>query len=193
MCTKGERMEQRQPTYAQTLSQGPVMRGSVTRPFGVTLVGILLLVQGLLLVVLAAAALFRNATVNSGRLGPLQAIDFARVTVTDPFSAVLVGALGVFIVLSGVGVLRMLPWAWLAAMALQGWTLAVFLLDYFSGGQSSYPSVLLSVVIVFYLNSRTVRHTFDRIRPQVSDADTAPHMLFSAGADEQHLDQEPPP
>jgi hypothetical protein len=111
--------------------------------------------------------------------------------VTDTFSAVLVGALGVFIALSGVGVLRMLLWAWLAAMALQGWTLAVFLLDYFSGGQRSYPSVLLSVIIVFYLNSRTVRRAFEHIRPRVSDVETVPPTLTYAGADEQRLDQEP--
>ncbi len=192
MSPKGERMGS-QPAGALTTPQGTAKRAAMKRPFGVTLVGVLLLVQGLFLMVLASAAIFLNATLHSGRLGPLLAIDFARLTVTDPFSAVLVGALGVFIALSGVGVLRMLPWAWLAAMALQGWTLAVFLLAYFTRAQSSYPSVLLSVVIVFYLNSRTVRRTFDRIRQQMPAAEVVPPVTTPAGAGDQRSDQDPVP
>lgn len=182
-----------QPAGVLTTPQGTAKRAAMKRPFGVTLVGVLLLVQGLFLMVLASAAIFLNATLHGGRLGPLLAIDFARLTVTDPFSAVLVGALGVFIALSGVGVLRMLPWAWLAAMALQGWTLAVFLLAYFTRAQSSYPSVLLSVVIVFYLNSRTVRRTFDRIRQQMPAAEVVPPVTTPAGAGDQRSDQDPVP
>jgi hypothetical protein len=192
MSPKGEHMGS-QPARAPATPQGTAKRAAMKRPFGVTLVGVLLLVQGLFLMVLASAAIFLNATLHGGRLGPLLAIDFARLTVTDPFSAVLVGALGVFIALSGVGVLRMLPWAWLAAMALQGWTLAVFLLAYFTHAQSSYPSVLLSVVIVFYLNSRTVRRTFDRIRQQMPAAEVVPPVTTPAGAGDQRSDQDPVP
>ncbi len=147
------------------------------RPFGVTIVGILLLVQGLFLVVVASAAIFLKTTLGGGLSGPLRAIDVARLTVDDLLSGIVVGALGVFIALSGVGVLRLFSWAWLAAMALQGWTLALFLLNYFLSGQSrygNYPGVLLSVVIVFYLNSRTVRHTFDLVRRRESSPAAAP-------------------
>ncbi len=169
---------------AQTTPMGRAKRVAMKRPFGVTLVGVLLLVQGLFLVVLASAAIFLKITLGGGLSGPLRAIEFTRLTVDDLLSGVVVGALGVFIALSGVGVLRLFSWAWLAAMALQGWTLALFLLDYFIGSRSSYGNysgVFLSVIIVFYLNSRTVRHTFDLVRRRESTAAAVPPALTHAG------------
>ncbi|MGZ3584777.1 MAG: hypothetical protein ACXWP6_19935 [Ktedonobacterales bacterium] len=154
------------------------------RPFGVTLVGVLQLVQGLLLVGLAAAVIFLNATLGRGRLGQALVINLAGLTLTGVLSAVLVGALGIFIMLSGIGVLRLVSWAWLAAMALQGWTLALFLFSYFIRGQSNYstyPSVILSVIIVFYLNSRTVRRTFDRVRRNETASEAEPPAITHAG------------
>jgi hypothetical protein len=71
------------------------------------------------------------------------------------------GALGLFSAAAGIGVLRLLPWAWFGAMALQGWTLATLLLNYFVRGQGGYLNMLLGVIIVFYLNTRSVRDTFD--------------------------------
>lgn len=141
------------------------------RPFGVTLVGVLLLVQGLFLMILAGAAFFLNATQGSAVPAPLLALDYTTLTITGVLSAMIVGALGIFIVLSGIGVLRLLSWAWLAAMALQGWTLALFLWSHFTRAQSDYsgyPGVFLSVVIVFYLHSRAVRSTFDLVRRRES-------------------------
>src|SRR5947209_2614444 len=123
-----------EPALAQTTPVGATARVAVKRPFGVTLVGVLQLVQGLLLVVLAAAVIFLNATLGSGRLGRVLAVNLAGLTLTGVLSAVLVGALGIFIALSGIGVLRLVSWAWLAAMALQGWTLALFLFSYFIRG-----------------------------------------------------------
>ena len=172
-----------EPARAQTTPMGTTTRVATKRPFGVTLVGVLQLVQGLLLVGFAAAAIFLNATLGSGRLGRALVVNLAGLTLTGVLSAVLVGTLGIFIVLSGIGVLRLVSWAWLAAMALQGWTLALFLFSYFIRGQSNYstyPSVLLSVIIVFYLNSRTVRRTFDRIRRRESTAGAVPSAMTDA-------------
>ncbi len=173
-----------QRTHAQTAPVGTAKRIAVKRPFGVALVGVLLLVQGLFLVVLASAVIFLKTTLGGGLSGPLLAIDVTRLTVDDLLTAVVAGALGLFIALSGVGVLRLFPWAWLVAMALQGWTLALFLLDYFIRGPNrygNYPGVFLSVVIVFYLNSRTVRHTFDLVRRRESSAPPAPPALAHTG------------
>lgn len=173
-----------QRARAQTTPVGTAKRVAVKRPFGVTLVGVLLLVQGLFLLALASAVIFLKTTLGGGLSGPLLAINVARLTVDDLLTAVVAGALGVFIALSGVGVLRVFSWAWLVAMALQGWTLALFLLDYFIRGPSgygNYPGVFLSVVIVFYLNSRTVRHTFDLVRRRESSAAAAPPALTHTG------------
>lgn len=165
---------------AQTTPMDATKSVAVKRPFGVTLVGVLQLLQGLLLVGLAAAVIFLNATLGSGRLGRMLVVNLAGLTLTGVLSAVLVGALGIFLMLSGIGVLRLVSWAWLAAMALQGWSLALFLFSYFIRGQSNYstyPSVILSVIIVFYLNSRTVRRTFDRVRRRESTTDAVPPAI----------------
>lgn len=147
-----------------TAHRGLTKTDTMKRPLGVALIGGLLLVQGLFLIASAAAATFLQVASESGDFQVPGAIDITGLTASNVLSAVLVGGLGVFIVLSGIGVLRLHPWAWLAAMALQGWTLAVFLLDYVTSGRSSYSTALLSVVIVFYLNSRTIRRTFDLAR-----------------------------
>jgi hypothetical protein len=165
---------------AQATPMGATKSVAMKRPFGVTLVGVLQLVQGLLLVGFAAAVIFLNATLGSGRLGRMLVVNLAGLTLTGVLSAVLVGALGIFIMLSGIGVLRLVSWAWLAAMALQGWTLALFLFAHFIRGQSNYstyPSVFLSVIIVFYLNSRTVRRTFDRVRRSESASEAVPPAI----------------
>lgn len=151
------------------------------RPFGVIIVGILLLIEGLFLVALGLAVIFLQAIPSARVRRQLFAFDFTRLTVADWLSAVLLAALGIFIVLSGVGVLRLRVWAWLVAMALQGWTLAIFLISYFTHGQSSYLSVILSVVIVFYLNSRTVRRTFDLIGRHTSTGAAKPPTITHAG------------
>lgn len=159
------------PATVQTTPVRTAKRPAVKRPFGVTLVGVLLLVQGLLLAVAASAIIFLSAAPDARLMSYLLGVGYARVTVTNLLATVLVGVLGLFIVLSGVGVLRLISWAWLAAMALQGWSLALFLFDYFTRVQSGYRgylSVLLSLVIVFYLNSRTVRRTFDLVRHRAS-------------------------
>lgn len=134
------------------------------RPFGVTIIGILLLVQGLFLVASASAVILLRVTPGGGHFQPPSVVDFAGLSANDGLSATLVATLGTFIMLSAVGVLRLRSWAWLAAMTLQGWTLAVFLLGDLTRGRSSYPTAIVSVVIVFYLNSRAVRQTFDVVR-----------------------------
>lgn len=168
---------------AQTTPMGATKRAAIKRPFGVTLVGVLLLVQGLLLLALAAAVIFLNVSLAGSVSGVVLTANMTRLTPAGVLSAVLVGALGIFIALSGIGVLRVVSWAWLAAMALQGWTLALFLFSYFIRGQSNYstyPSVLLSVIIVFYLNSRTVRRTFDRVRRRESASEAVSPAITHA-------------
>lgn len=150
------------------------------RPLGVTLIGALLLIQGLFLVASAAAAIFPKVASEISAFRLPDAVNFTGLTADDVLSAALVGALGLFIALSGIGVLRLYPWAWLAAMALQGWTLAVFLLDHFIRGRSSYTTALLGVVIVFYLNSRTIRRAFALARRREA-ASVGPSLGLPAG------------
>lgn len=183
MSLLGESMGS-EPARAQTTPVGSTKTVATKRPFGVTLVGALLLVQGLLLLMLAAAVIFLNVSLAGSISGVVLTASLTRLTMTGVLSAVLIGALGIFIALSGIGMLRLVSWAWLAAMALQGWTLALFLFGYFIRGQSNYstyPSVLLTLIIVFYLNSRTVRRTFDHIRRRESTAGAVPPAAMYAG------------
>lgn len=140
------------------------------RQFGVTIIGVLLLAQGLYLVALPLGVIFLKALPGADSFRPPPVFDFAGLSTSEGFPAIFIGALGVFIMASGIGVLRLRPFSWLAAMALQGWTLLIFLLGGVSRGGSSYPAVLLSVVIVFYLNSRSVRRTFDLVRDREASA-----------------------
>lgn len=149
------------------------------RPLGVTLMGVLLLVQGLFLIALALA--ITNLMISSERASEQQllVVDIATFTVSDWLLAVALGMLGIFIVISGIGVLRLRQWAWLVAMILQGWTLAVVLFDYFTRGTSSYFTMLLGVIIVFYLNSRGVRQTFDLAHTHEVTGTSAPLGMSS--------------
>jgi hypothetical protein len=151
------------------------------RPFGVTIIGVLLLAQGLYLVALPLAVIFLGALPGANSFRPPSVFDFAGLSLSEGFPAIFIGALGVFIVASGIGVLRLRPFSWLAAMALQGWTLLVFLLGGVSRGGSSYPAALLSVIIVFYLNSRSVRRTFDLVRDREASATGGEPAVSRAG------------
>jgi hypothetical protein len=134
------------------------------RPFGVTLIGILLLVQGLFIVA-QVVVLTIPRSLSLPVVGRTTiAYNLTGLTPSDWLAAAVLGTLGIVITFSGIGILRLRAWAWLAAMALQGWTLAVLLFHYVTSGRSSYATMLLGVVIVFYLNSRTVRQTFDVVR-----------------------------
>ena len=157
------------------------------RPFGVTIIGILLLVQGLFLAVPASAVIILNVTPRAGHLQPPPFLDFAGLSANDRFSATLIAALGAFILIGGVGVLRLHSWAWLAAMTLQGWTLAVFLLSELTRGRSSYLTAIISVIIVFYLNSRTVRQTFDLVRTREAAGAASPAEVHTGMVGEPEM------
>ena len=150
------------------------------RPFGVTLIGALLLVQGIVLVVEVAADVWLLVTGRSASPWLEDALTFAGLTLNEWLAAVVVGVLSILSVAVGFGFLRLRPWAWFVAMVLQGWTLATLLVGYFVHGQGNYASMLLAVVIVFYLNTRTVRETFDLARSR-SDADTTKPLSAAQG------------
>jgi hypothetical protein len=86
---------------------------------------------------------------------------------------------GVFALVSGSGILRVRPWAWLMAMILQGTILATELASY-ARGNAIYLNMAVAVVIVLYLNQRdvqrafsTAQHLADPESPRTAAADTA--------------------
>jgi hypothetical protein len=143
------------------------------RPFGVTLLGVLLLLQGLGLCAQAAAEIWLRFAPKSS-LRSVISHDVAGLMVNDWQAIVVVGLLGIFSLAAGVGLFRLHPWAWFVAMVLQGWTLATLLLSYFIAGVHNYVNMLLGSVIVFYLNTRAVHETFDRARRHAESELSAP-------------------
>jgi hypothetical protein len=141
------------------------------RPFGVTIIGALLLLQGLVLVVSVAVGVWLRITHQGDGQQTTIVIAFGGFMLYEWPAVVVGGALGVFSVAAGIGVLRLHPWAWFVAMVLQGWTLATLLVDYFIRGGGSYLNMLLAATIVFYLNTRSVRETFDLARSRVYAGD----------------------
>lgn len=72
--------------------------------------------------------------------------------------ALLIGrlVLGVFMLIAGLGLLRLKSWAWLMAMIIQGLLLALLLLEYWNG-TPLYAELLVSATLVFLLNQREVQ------------------------------------
>lgn len=73
-------------------------------------------------------------------------------------------------VLLGIGLWRLQRWAWIAAMLWAGVTMVTALLAYYRG-EPQYTSMALSVVAVFYLNSREVQGLFhpDLVSEAIAD------------------------
>ncbi|MBI3964501.1 MAG: hypothetical protein HY329_02615 [Chloroflexi bacterium] len=117
------------------------------RPFGVAVIAIaqLLRAAGLAsvagLIALAQAFTNTDMPIAPFRLGP---------------GDLLLVPLGILTV---IGLWRLRWWAWFATMIWIGVTMAVDLWWYFHGAPR-YGSMLLNVVIVFYLNQREVRRPF---------------------------------
>jgi uncharacterized membrane protein (DUF2068 family) len=133
------------------------------RTIGVTIIGWFVLLQGVVQIILSSLLL----SVIIAQWTPTPPLDRVIVVADEGRSAttgimLLSSAyitLGVFAMVSGVGMLRMRAWAWLMAMIIQGIAMTIGLFSYFQG-EPSYLEMLFSVVIVFYLNQRDIQRAF---------------------------------
>jgi hypothetical protein len=78
-----------------------------------------------------------------------------------------------------VGMMFLRPWAWVAAMTVQGLSLAAGLWSY-NRGTPDYPLMGISVMAVLYLNLREVRRPFgvDDLGLHWGDPEEEPHDLL---------------
>jgi hypothetical protein len=121
------------------------------RPRGVTIIGCLLIVEGLVLGVSVGSAIL------AGGMTPDQQV-IRSIGAVPAGGWIGVGAYAIVATLmlaGGVALLMMLPWSWTVAMLLQGYALTLNLWSYFND-HPLYLQMLIAVVIVFYLNSRDV-------------------------------------
>ncbi len=125
------------------------------RPFGVTVIVVLLLLAAV--IALPASLLGLVGTVSSeGEIAPLP--DRTTIDLIGTLAVLLV--LGVSALAAAVGLLRLQRWAWVLTMLLVGTQLATNLWQYFVAGERPYLEMLVDVLLVFYLNQREVQRAF---------------------------------
>ena len=144
------------------------------RPWPVTAVGLLLLLQAVGLFVCGAVYF---ATVYLLDLwAPLSALSAEELilgVVNKVVMSIVFIPLSLLAILAAIGFLRLWRNAWTNAMLLQGLTLLVALFLYFSGKPwYVYLQMLYGIFMVLYLNYRDVRMTFRR-KPVVEDREEA--------------------
>ena len=121
--------------------------GQASRPFGLKAIMFLLLFRLLGQGVLMALAVVAH---NSGDLD-LTRIEMALLAF-DGFQWILM-------LITLFGLWRLRRWAWYLLMTIFALSMTVDILLYFLG-EPSYSSMLLNVVMVFYVNQREVRQLF---------------------------------
>ena len=133
------------------------------RPRGVIIIGCLLLLQGLVLSAVVAVFAATIFLALRHQLPPDLVISLKGIT---PLSWASVSANAVVAILSlvgGVALLLVRPWAWTLALLVQGYSLAVDLWGVFQG-RTPYLEMLVPIVIIFYLNTRSVTRFFETLR-----------------------------
>lgn len=149
------------------------MTRAKNRPFGVTVIALLLLINGLIALVQGSTQLIELYQERAGLSEPILLDDLAEATedwtardwLTVPFT------------ISGIvlawGMLTLHPRAWLATMALQAIFLASHLYDYFNGEPRTIDLVI-TLATVFYLNLSDVQLAFRGTTPNTARKSTSP-------------------
>jgi hypothetical protein len=126
------------------------------RPFGVTIIAFLLLLNGVLAIARGAEIVYRFYEEQNGQIEPDKISERAgNLTLIERLTLPITAA-GI-VMAWGMWALR--PAAWLATMTLQGLYLAAQLYDY-GQGRNVYAQLLVTVLTVFYLNQRDVKLVF---------------------------------
>ncbi len=136
---------------------------TMQRPRSATILGILVLGQGLIFIVVASLTLALLSPAVRETLAPLVGFALPTIRLSRILLAVAHLFLGIIGLVSGVSILQLRSWAWLMAMIAQGINLAAELYNY-NQGQAQYVSMIFSVFIVFYLNQRDVQAVFQAVR-----------------------------
>lgn len=135
------------------------------RPLGVLLLGVVILIVGLLLSLLAALALAAAFARYTGSIPEDWQIIGEPRQVRDVLIVAAQLALGIAAVVSGIGLLLVRTWAWLLALALLGCQLIIQLSNYFQG-HPAYWAMFFSALLVLYLNQRPIREAFHIVPKQ---------------------------
>jgi hypothetical protein len=152
------------------------------RPRSVTFIGVLLLVQGLILSIAPGVLI---GLIIAERLDVLpinETVNVPAILQESTLSFFSTFVVGIFGLVSSIGLLRMRYWGWLMAMIVQGVAMTLKLIEY-SRGQPDYVQMFVSVFIVFYLNQRHIRQFFDVARNPANpqpDPEEKPRQIVGA-------------
>ncbi len=134
----------------------------MSRPFGVTLIGILSIINGVLRLFVPVAVFGVGLFSLVGGEGATRAMGGLAI-----FFGIVGGIVGVLLLATGIGVLRLQGWARTFALILSGIALAsgaIELFFSFSGGDglswSAIGSIVLSAVVLWYLYRPDVQTAF---------------------------------
>ena len=128
------------------------------RPFGVTIVIILQLLSIIVLVTDFSILEWVNDTIGN-QTGQLIVLIQQGVGNTY-LSLVIIVAVLLFVAVTTLGLWLLQRWAWLLIMIQLGVTMGGSLWLYFNGNRL-YISMLINVVMVFYLNQHEVQQAFE--------------------------------
>ena len=121
-----------------------------SRPFGLKAIIVLLLFQALLSIVVVIALLVTNVPIlNAQPYSPNSQI----------VNLISYALLGVSRFIIAVGLWRLRRWAWLWMMLQMAGSMAMDIQTYYAG-QPLYVSMILNVILVFYLNQHEVQQLF---------------------------------
>ncbi len=126
------------------------------RPLSITIIGVLILCQGLVFTAVAGVTLPLISAIMFRWLPPGYVAELPNYTQRELLFVGAALVIGVCCLVSGVGVLRLRSWAWLMAMIVQGINLSSELVNYLRG-HPVYFNMLVSVIIVLYLNQRDIQ------------------------------------
>lgn len=139
------------------------------RPRSVTILAWMQLIQSLSLLGFGGYLLIASEDVLAGTA---RATHFLPLAVFDDMisSAVMV-ILGLLGLITAFALLHLKHWAWMAALILQGFGLIAALVMYVRQ-QPNYVGMLMSIIIVLYLNQQEVHSAF-REKPDTHQHETA--------------------
>lgn len=153
------------------------------RPRRVTIIGSLLLLQGLALLAVAAVLITWANTEHLDMLPQALAAEVQAMTLGEMMFVATALVMGIFGVVSGIGLLRLRPWAWLMAMIVQGIGMIIDLIEY-ARGRPNYITMTFAVVVVLYLNQGSIQEAFQVARHQTQARRTAAADKRRAGVKE---------
>lgn len=130
------------------------------RPRSVTIIGLLLLLQGLFLALFGGTVVALRVASRLDALPANEQVDVPWALLPDMLSSTSTLVIGVFGLVSSIGLLRLRSWSWLMAMIVQGVSMILNLIDY-TRGEANYLAMLFAAVVVFYLNRRDIRQVFN--------------------------------